>query len=83
MEANDGSMGFDFEGEFVVIKPKHSIKYLFEDQREVLVEFIEFEYGVRLVETFDAEDQNSAQQPRSGWLAILNNFKRHVERKNN
>ena len=33
--------------------------YKLEDSREVKVEFIEFKDGVKVVETFDAEDENS------------------------
>lgn len=83
MEAKDGSMGFDFEGEFTEITPLKTIRYKLGDDREVSVEFIEIENGVKVVETFDAEDENSAEQQRQGWLGILNNFKKHVESKNN
>ena len=82
MEASDGSMGFDFEGEFTAINLYKSIHYKLEDSREVKVEFIEFKDGVKVVETFDAEDENSGEQQRQGWLAILTNFKKHVETKN-
>ncbi|MDN3647715.1 SRPBCC family protein [Reinekea marina] len=79
MEAKDGSMGFDFEGEFVAIEPNKSIRYKLEDSRQVLIEFIEVEAGVKIMETFDAENENTIELQRTGWLAILNNFKRHVE----
>lgn len=82
MEAKDGSMGFDFEGEFVAVEPNKSIRYKLEDHREVLIEFIEVDGGVKVVETFEAEDENTAEQQRTGWLCILNNFKKHVENKN-
>lgn len=48
MEARDGSMGFDFEGEFTNITPYQSIQFKLEDDREVKVEFIETENGVRV-----------------------------------
>ncbi len=83
MEAKDGSMGFDFDGIFTSIHPHRSINYKIADGREVKVEFIETKNGVRVVETFEAEDENSAEQQRQGWLCILNNFKKHVESKSN
>ena len=83
MEAKDGSMGFDFEGEFTEITPLKAIRYKLEDDREVNIEFIETKNGVKVIETFDAEDENSAEQQRQGWQSILNNFKKHVEGKSN
>lgn len=79
MEARDGSIGFDFEGSFVRIEPMRLIEYELGDQRRVSIEFSETERGVRVVETFEAEDQNAADQQRDGWQSILNNFKKHVE----
>lgn len=37
MEAKDGSMGFDFEGEFTAINPHKTINYKLEDGREVRI----------------------------------------------
>ncbi len=83
MEAKGGSMGFDFEGEFTEITPCKDIHFKLEDGREVKVEFMEIENGVKVIESFEAEDENSAEQQRQGWLSILNNFKKHVESKSN
>ena len=47
----------------------------------MIVEFIETINGVKVVETFEAEDENSAEQQKQGWQSILNNFKKHVEKK--
>lgn len=79
MEAKDGSFGFDFEGTFTAITPQRAIEYSLGDERKVRVDFIETGTGIRVVETFDAEDQNSAEQQRQGWQAILENFRKHVE----
>ena len=81
MEAKDGSMGFDFEGTFTEIKEYSKIEYSLEDNRGVVVAFSKFESGVRVTETFEAEDEYTAEQQRQGWLCILNNFKRYVEKK--
>lgn len=78
MEAKDGSFGFDFEGTYTKIVPHKLIEYAF-GERNGSVEFIEGANGVTVRSTFDAEEQNSIEQQREGWLAILNNFKKHVE----
>ncbi|WP_105213131.1 MULTISPECIES: SRPBCC family protein [unclassified Pseudoalteromonas] len=83
MEAKDGSIGFDFEGCFTKVEVQDSIHFELEDNRLVTVSFIEVSDGVRVVETFDAEDENSAEQQKQGWQSILNNFKKHVEGKSN
>lgn len=81
MEARDGSVGFDFEGEFTEVNPHQSIRYRLGDDREVEVQFVETQDGVRVIETFEADDEYTAEQQREGWLGILNNFKKHVESK--
>lgn len=83
MEAKDGSMGFDFAGEFTNIEDKKYIEFALVDNRKVKVRFTDTDRGVRVVETFDAEDENTAEQQKQGWQNILNNFKRHVENSNN
>jgi uncharacterized protein YndB with AHSA1/START domain len=79
MEARDGSVGFDFEGTYTRVVPHARIDYRMGDDREVQITFSEQAGGVRVTETFDAEDRNSAELQRSGWQAILDNFARHVE----
>jgi len=79
MEAKDGSMGFDFEGEFTSINECKSIEYALDDGRRVRIVFSETEQGIRVVETFQAEDEHSAEQQKQGWQSILDNFKKHVE----
>ena len=81
MEARDGSMGFDFEGTYTRVEPRRFIGYAMSDGREVEVEFTRQADGVLVRETFDAEDEHSAEMQRQGWQAILDNFARHVEAK--
>jgi uncharacterized protein YndB with AHSA1/START domain len=78
MEARDGSMGFDFAGTYTKVIEHKLIESAFGD-RVLLVEFIPNHDGVTVRETFDAESTHSLEQQRSGWQAILDNFKRHVE----
>ena len=81
MEAMDGSAGFDFKGQFMKINPHKSIYYTLGDERVVELHFIKTNNGVKVVETFEAEDENTAEQQKQGWLSIFNNFKKHVENK--
>ena len=83
MQAKDGTTGVDFEGEFTEIKPLKSICYKLADNREVTISFTEIEGGTKLIETFDAECENTGEQQRQGWLMILENFKQYVESKSN
>jgi len=81
MEAKDGSEGFDFEGTYTEVVPQQRIAYVMDDGREVVVTFTEEEDGfVHVVEEFDPETQNSEELQRAGWQAILDNFKRYVEK---
>lgn len=79
MAAKDGSMSFDFEGEYTLIKPKEAIEYIMADGRKVEITFKKTEEGVEVVESFDPETQNSEEMQRGGWHAILDNFKSYVE----
>ena len=81
MESKDGSMGFNFEGTYTAIDPEKKIEFALDDERRVQVRFEEVTDGIRVSETFTAEDQNSAEQQRQGWQSILDNFKAHVEKK--
>ena len=82
MEAKDGSVGFDFEGVFTKVEPQQSLHFELGDNRIVTIEFMQTSNGTRVAETFDAEDENSAEQQKLGWQSILNNFKKHVEIQN-
>ena len=78
MEAKDGSFGFDFEGEYTNIVTHELIEYAFGD-RTAEIRFAEAEAGVKVTVEFAAEEENSPEDQKGGWQAILNNFKRHVE----
>ena len=77
MEAKDGRFGFDFAGIYTRIVPNELIEYSFGD-RVCSVEFIAGAGGVTVRTTFDAETENSVEQQRQGWQAILDNFAKHV-----
>jgi uncharacterized protein YndB with AHSA1/START domain len=77
MEAKDGSMGFDFAGEYTKVVPQKLIEYAFGDRIGV-VEFSDEPSGVRVTVTFDSESTHPEERQRAGWQAILDNFTRHV-----
>ncbi|SHJ69324.1 Uncharacterized conserved protein YndB, AHSA1/START domain [Arenibacter nanhaiticus] len=79
MEAKDGSMGFDFNGNYEKVIERELITYKMEDGRWVKIEFSVKGNEVTIRETFDAEGTNSDEQQRAGWQAILENFKKYVE----
>lgn len=79
MEAKDGSMGFDFGGVYDVVKTHEQINYTMGDTRKVDISFTKQGNGTRIVQTFDAENQNPIEMQQMGWQAILNNFKSYVE----
>ncbi len=81
MEAKDGSVGFDFSGTYTSVKEYERLEYALmgEDARKVCVEFIAHEGGCKIVETFEAEEENSLELQKAGWQSILNNFKKYVE----
>lgn len=81
MEAKDGSFGFDYSGTYGHVVPHESIEYRLDDNRQVTITFTELGQETKVVETFEVEDLNSLDLQRSGWQAILENFKKHTEAK--
>ncbi|KQB40584.1 SRPBCC family protein [Flavobacterium aquidurense] len=79
MAAKDGSMSFDFGGEYTLVEKNKAIEYVLEDGRKVEITFSETPDGVEIVESFDPETQNSEEMQQGGWNAILDNFKSYVE----
>ena len=79
MEARDGSMGFDFYGEYKEVANPYSVEFEMGDGRMVWITFTE-ENGQTIVEqTFEAEDQNSIEMQKQGWKMIMNNYKNYTE----
>lgn len=79
MAAKDKSASFDFTGTYTAVKDHELIEYTLDDGRRVKVEFAELPEGVKVTETFEPETANSEEVQRSGWQAILDNFKKYVE----
>ena len=81
MAAKDGSAGFDFEGVYTKVLKHKSIEYTIPDGRKVIISFSILGNGTRIVESFEAEKDNSNELQKGGWQAILNNFKKYSESK--
>lgn len=80
MSAKDKKSGFDFEGTYTKIVPLKAIEYKIKgDERKVKIVLINKDNNVEIIETFETENTNSIEKQRSGWQAILNNFKKYVE----
>jgi len=79
MEAKDGSFGFDFEAVYTDIVPGEQFTYTLADGRRVSVVFKKQDNQTKVDVTFDPENQNPLDMQRTGWQAILDNFKRYTE----
>ncbi|CAN5572683.1 SRPBCC family protein [soil metagenome] len=79
MEAKDGSVGFDFEGEYTEVVNHELIAYKLADERTVRIEFLAEGNTTKIIERFVAELENPLEMQQQGWQAILNNFKKYTE----
>ena len=79
MEAKDGSMGFDFKWIYTAVETNKHLAYILEDDRKVVIDFSEENGKVKIIQTFDAETQNTIELQRFGWQSILDNFKKYAE----
>jgi len=74
MEARDGSAGFDFEGRYDQIEPLSEISYTMSDGRRVSTRFTAEGNQTAMDVSFDPETENSPEDQKNGWQAILNHF---------
>ena len=81
MAARDGSFSFDFEGVYDDVQLHKRIAYTMADGRTCEILFSDENGGTSVVESFDAETENSVEMQRGGWQAILDRFKAHAEAK--
>jgi uncharacterized protein YndB with AHSA1/START domain len=83
MSAKDGSFSFDFGGEHNEVVENKVIASEMGDGRKMKVVFESRGNKTLVTEYFEAEGDNSLELQRSGWQAILNNFKKHTESQTN
>ncbi|MCX6118113.1 MAG: SRPBCC family protein [Proteobacteria bacterium] len=79
MEARDGSFGFDFEAVYDEVLKGEKIVYTMTDGRKAITNFKKVGSNTKVNTVFDAEKTNPLEMQKSGWQAILDNFKRYVE----
>jgi len=79
MEAKDGSMGFDFGGVYDDVKNHDYMAYTLGDGPKVKINFSANGNSTKVVESFEAENTHPEEMQRSGWQAILDNFKKYTE----
>lgn len=87
MEARDGNFGFDLTAQYTAVEPMKSMSYTMGEMREFFLDagrvveltLEETPEGIKITETFDAEDIHSSEQQIEGWQMILNNLKKYVQ----
>ena len=79
MEAKDGSMGFDFWGTYTKINTNELLETTMGDGRMWNTMFEPSGNTTKVIEVFEAENENPVDMQKMGWQSILNNFKSYVE----
>lgn len=79
MASKDGAFSFDFMGKYDDIVPLKSISITLDDNRKIQINFSEEDKQTRIIELFEAENENSRELQEAGWQAILTNFKNYIE----
>lgn len=79
MAAKDGSTSFDFSGEYTTVEYGQRLAYTMDDGRKAEIVFSFQNVKICVMINFDAEKENSLEVQRTGWQAILDKFKQHVE----
>lgn len=79
MEAKDGSMGFDFGGQYEEVVALEKIVYSLDDGRRVEIVFETDGDMTTVTESFDPENENPAEMQKAGWQAIMDNYKKYTE----
>ena len=63
------------------IKSNELIEYTIGDSRKVKVHFSNGDDKTKVIEVFEAENENPIAMQQSGWQSILDNFKKYTESK--
>lgn len=79
MAARDGSVSFDFGGEYSDVQLHERIAYTLGDGRKVDITFTANDNETRVVQVFEPESTNPLEMQQGGWQAIMDNFKKYVE----
>jgi uncharacterized protein YndB with AHSA1/START domain len=79
MESRDGSEGFDFNGVYTRVELHKKIEYTLDDGRQVQVTFVSNGNKTQITQSFETEMIHSVELQRTGWQAIMDNFKNYAE----
>ncbi|MDB5119988.1 MAG: polyketide cyclase [Sphingobacteriales bacterium] len=79
MAAKDESFKFDFGGTYTNIEEHKLIEYTLGDERKVKIQFVPEGDQTKVIESFEAETENSDDLQRTGWQMIIDNFKKYTE----
>jgi len=80
MEAKDGSFGFDFGGTYDTVSTNEIIEYTLDDNRKVSIRFSSNGHETTIIQTFEAETENTVELQQFGWQSIMNYYKKHTEK---
>lgn len=80
MALKDGSLNFDFTGTYDEVITNRLIAYTLNDGRKSTIHFIAGN-PVKLVEIFEADDNQPAAMQQQFCQAVLDGFKKYVEEK--
>ena len=80
MAAKDGSFAFDFWGTYDDILENELLMVTMGDGRKWKTTFASNGDVTEVVESFEAESENTIELQQGGWQAILNSFKAHTEK---
>ncbi|MFZ4400165.1 MAG: SRPBCC domain-containing protein [Bacteroidales bacterium] len=81
MAAKDGSMSFDFEGNYTNIQKFERIEYKIIDGRKVEISFNAIGNETKITEVFEPENMHTFEIQKNGWQSILDNFKEYIQQK--
>ncbi|MFH6946952.1 SRPBCC domain-containing protein [Flavobacterium sp. FlaQc-51] len=79
MAKKDGSLSFDFEGEYTKVENLSLIEYKLVDNRIGRVSFEKEESEVKITETFEPTKQDSESMQKEWCQTVIDNFKKYVE----
>lgn len=80
MAAKDGSVSFDFNGQYFDVIPNSRIAYKMEDDRIVYIYFEAIsDNETQVTQLVQKENENPVEMQQAGWQSISNNFKAYTE----
>ena len=80
MAAKDDSFKFDFWGTYISIIAEKNLEIVLRDRRKMTVTFEKTDHNTLISEFFEPENENPVEMQKSGWQAILDNFRLYAER---